>query len=154
MGGANRILSRKRRVRCIGAKPSCQNCLRSNHQCQWPEDDHEEDGEKITVQESVDDLLNATQRGVLADIFLTTPHLVIMRQSILPSTFESMETNQETTFLFVSIYCLSALYVPESAVREIFNGEAAASISQRLATAAQRYSRDMSDQPSGRYPSN
>jgi hypothetical protein len=125
-----------------------------NDKCEWPGEDHEEDEEKITVQESIDDLLNATQRGVLAGIFLKTPHLVLVRQSILPSIFESMEINQETIFLLVSIYCLSALYVPESAVRDTFNGEAAASISQRLAKTAQRYSRETSDQPSGRYPSN
>jgi hypothetical protein len=120
-----------------------------NDECQWPGDDYEEDGDNITVQESIDDLLNATQRCILADIFLKTPHLVIIRQCIHPSTFENIDINQETTFLFVSIYCLSALYVPKLAVQEIFNGEAAASISQRLATVAQRYSRDTSDQPSG-----
>lgn len=124
-----------------------------NYKCQWPRDNHEEDVEEVTVQEDIDKLLNATQRSVLAEIFSKKPHLIIVRQSILTSTFDSMENNQETTFLFVSIYCLSALYVSESAAQKDFNGEAAASISQRLAIAAQKYSRDTSDQPSGRHPS-
>lgn len=54
-------------------------------------------------------------------------------------------------FLLVSLYCLSALYISETDVRETFNGETASDLSQRLALNAQQYSRDTSDQPSGTF---
>jgi hypothetical protein len=100
----------------------------------------------------VTNLVNAEQSRILLDIFFSIPHLDIMRQSIHRPSFEGTEVDQQSEFLLVSIYCLSALYVSESEVKTVFNGEAAAKLSQRLANVAQKFSRDTSDQPSGTCP--
>jgi hypothetical protein len=142
--------SRESKVKCVGRKPSCQRCLRVKHKCEWPKTaDDEDEEEGIKNPESLEDILNVEQRRALTKIFFDIHDLKIMRQSIHRLTLETMEINQETTFLWFSIYCLGALYIPEALVRETFNGEPALSVSQRLALVTQRYSRDTSDKPSG-----
>lgn len=93
--------------------------------------------------------INIAQRHVLIDLFFNTPHLDIMRQSIHRLSFEGAEINQQSEFLLASICCLAALYVSESDVCSVFNGESSAKLSQRLADVAQKCSRDTSDQPTG-----
>lgn len=139
--------SRRRKVKCSGTKPCCQNCLRLNDKCQWAGQDDEED--QVAGTDKIENLVNAEQRRFLFDVFFNTPHLDIMRQSIQRLSFETTEINQLSEFLVVSIYSLSALYVSGSDVRAVFNGESASKLSQRLANIAQKYSRDTSDQPSG-----
>ena len=97
----------------------------------------------------IESFIHTKQRRVLVDIFFTVPHLDIMRQSIHRLSFESTDISQQSEFLLMSIYCLSALYVSEPDVRAIFNGETASNLSQRLANVAQKHSRETSDQPSG-----
>lgn len=143
--------SHKSKIKCEGKPPSCQRCLRWKKNCHWPKTgDHEGQDEESKDSEKLEDLLDIDQRHALTKIFFETNDLDIMRQSIHRITLESLEINQETTLLWISIYCLSALYVSEATVRDTFNGESALSISQRLATVAQRYSRDTSDKPSGK----
>jgi hypothetical protein len=84
-------------------------------------------------------------------LFFSIPHLDILRQSIHRPSFEGAESGQQSMFLLVSLYCLSALYISETDVQETFNGETASDLSQRLALNAQQYSRDTSDQPSGMF---
>lgn len=150
VGDANIFASRRRKVKCSGTKPCCQNCLRLNDKCHWA--GHEDQQDHVISVDGIENLVNAEQRRALLDIFFSTPHLDIMRQSIHRLSFQDTEVNQQSEFLMVSIYCLSALYVSESDVRAVFNGEPAVNLSQRLANAAQKCSRDTSDQPSGTCP--
>jgi hypothetical protein len=142
--------SRRRKVKCSGTKPCCQNCLRLNDKCQWS--DHDDADNQLPVADGVETLVSAEQRGVLIDIFFNTSHLGIMRQSIHRLSFESTEITEQSEFLLTSVYCLSALYVSESDARSVFHGESSIKLSQRLANAAQKCSRDTSDQPSGTFP--
>jgi hypothetical protein len=140
-------ISRRRKVRCSGTKPCCENCLRLNDNCHWP--CHGDEQEHRFPPDRIMNLVNTNQRHVLLEIFFKTPHLDIMRPSIHRLSFDSTEINHQSEFLLVSIYCLSALYISESDVRSVFNGESAQKLSQRLANVAQKCSRDTSDQPSG-----
>ena len=140
-------LSRRRKVKCTGTKPCCEKCLHLKDKCQYADGDITVLPETRSI--SLDALLNLDQRRVLLDIFFATPHLDIIRQSIHRPSFETSITNHRCPFLLTSIYCLSALYVSDSQVQEIFNGETAADLSLRLAIAAQQCSRDTSDLPSG-----
>lgn len=144
---ADSAMSHQRKVRCSGTKPCCENCLRQNDNCHWKGLGDEQD--QILSPRGIEDLVSVEQRRVLLDIFFKTPHLDIIRQSIHRLSFESTQISQQSEFLLASIYCLSALYVSESDTREVFHGEPARALSQRLANVAQKYSRDTSDQPSG-----
>lgn len=146
----NICVSRRRKVKCSGTKPCCQNCLRLNDKCHWT--GYEDEQDRIPLADGIENLVNTEQRRVLLGIFFKIPHLDIIRHSIHRLSFESTELSQQSEFLLVSIYCLSALYVSESDVRTVFNGEPATNLSQRLANGAQKCSRDTSDQPSGTPP--
>lgn len=144
---ADTCRSRRRKVKCSGTKPCCQNCLRVKDNCRWQ--GYEDEQERDVIPKGIENLITSEQRGELLRIFFKTPHLDIMRQSIHRLSFNSTDISQQSEFLLVSIYCLSALYISDSDVRGKFNGEPASELSQRLANVAQKYSRDTSDQPSG-----
>ena len=146
----NICVSRRRKVKCSGTKPCCQNCLRLNDKCHWT--GYEDEPDRIQSADGIRSLVNMEQRRVLLEIFFKTPYLDIIRHSIHRLSFESTELNQQSEFLLVSMYCLSALYVSESDVRTVFNGESGTKLSQRLANGAQKCSRDTSDHPSGTPP--
>ena len=76
------------------------------------------------------------------------PNLAFIRQSLHQPSFESTDLSFYPPILRLAIHSLAALYVSDTDVLEIFNGETAFELSERLATAAQTYSRNTSDQPS------
>jgi hypothetical protein len=77
--------------------------------CHWA--GYEDEQDRIPSADGIESSVNAEQRRVLIEIFFKTPHLDIIRQSIHRLSFESTELNQQSEFLLVSIYCLSALYI-------------------------------------------
>ena len=91
------------------------------------------------------------QIRVLINIFFSISHIAFIRQSIHQPSFEGADLSAHSRFLLFAICSLAALHISESDVVDTFNGEIAMQVSQRLATIAQRYSRDTSDKPSGYY---
>lgn len=139
--------SRRRKIKCNGARPFCQNCLRLKDECKWSSE-NDPDG-VVLRDEDRESLVTENQHRVLIGLFFSVPHLSVMRQSIHRPSFESTDLHDHPPFLLAAIYCLSALYISDVHSREVFNGESALNLSHRLAMSAQKHSRDTSDQPTG-----
>ncbi|KAF8858364.1 hypothetical protein BDZ45DRAFT_546535, partial [Acephala macrosclerotiorum] len=136
---------RRRKIKCNGARPCCQNCLRLKDECKWS-GENDLDGVVFRDQDC-ESLVTENQHRVLISLFFSVPHLSVMRQSIHRPSFESADLHDHPPFLLAAIYCLSALNISDVHSREVFNGESALNLSDRLAMIAQKHSRDTSDQP-------
>ncbi|RDW62032.1 hypothetical protein BP6252_11465 [Coleophoma cylindrospora] len=143
---------RKRKVKCSGTQPCCENCLRLHDKCHWGTECHKlltGSGQAPNSAPPVQKFLSRQQHDVLVKIFFNTPHFDILRQCIHRPSFEAKEITAHCPFMLVSIYCISALYVSPEDVREVFHGEEPADLSARLVVLARQWSRDTSDQPCG-----
>lgn len=143
----NHQFSRRRKVKCNGARPSCRHCLAVSSECKWPTNDPPSTWTTSSTATPSTGHLPANQAKRLFDIFFNTAHLAFIRQSIHQPSFEATPLPSVPPFLSFAICSLAALHISHLDVVDVFNGETATELSQRLATSARKYSRDTSDQP-------
>jgi hypothetical protein len=144
--------SRRRKVKCNGAKPCCKHCLQLHNACIWPSlAPPSEESQLLETEFSVALPTTSTipekHAQLLLRIFFNMPHLAFIRQSIHQPSFDAVAVSSHAPFLLFAICSLAALYISDSEVVDLFHGESANALSLRLAKMAHKYSRDTSDNP-------
>ena len=169
----NGCISRSRKVRCDGARPRCNVCLRRSQTCQWPDRPAPGNYRFVFVDEAaskenlprqalardgdarpdappIGEGLPMSLRQRLLHIFSQTHHMLELCGCIDMEMAKSGATDKEA-FLLQSVWALSSLYLTdvEAASDARFANSKSFMFSYR--SKAQESSRLLSDEPSGNY---
>lgn len=129
--------SRRRKIKCNGARPQCRNCVRRNQNCEWPEEEtgntwspgRATTGSSEKALPDIKHVLSDEQASKLIQIFFAEPSLALLRLSFHQPQF--IETSQ-APLLLLALYSTAALFLSNEALRQDYNGENALDLSEKL----------------------